>query len=453
MPLIKNEIYTAEITGYTAEGAGVARIDGQVVFVPGALEGEEIRVKIIKVAKSLCYGRVEEILTPSPERVLSACPAFPKCGGCDLWHMSRKEELKMKTCRVRDALCRIGGFEKAPMEPIIAQAERGRYRNKCMFPVGERDGQMISGFFRSHSHDIVVTPDCLIQKERANEIRDAVCVLAPKYGISAYDELSGKVILRNIYLRCGDAGDMLCLVVTEKPKRTVELAKELTARFPSIKNISLNINKTRGNTLLGEKLIPIVGEVNWEDSMCALTFCISPLAFYQVNREQAERLYAKAIEYAELTADTFAVDLYCGAGTITLNLAKKCARVLGVEVVPEAIEDARENARINSIENAEFICADAGEAASRLAACGERPDVIVVDPPRKGMDEVGLSAMVRMSPEKIVYVSCDVATLARDLKFLCQNGYTLTRVCPVDMFPATRHVECVAQLRRDIPSF
>ncbi len=447
MPLIKNEIYTAEITGYTAEGAGVARIDGQVVFVPGALEGEEIRVKIIKVTKSLCYGRVEEILTPSPERVLPACPSFPKCGGCDLWHMSRAEELKLKTRRVYDALCRIGGFENPPMEQIIAEDGRGRYRNKCMFPVAERQGEMISGFFRHHSHDIVVTPDCLIQKERANDIRDAVCTLAPKYGISAYNEASGKGILRNIYLRCGEAGDMLCLVVTEKPKRIGELAKDLSSRFPSLKNISLNINKMRGNTLLGDKLIPIIGDINWSDTMSSLTFRISPLAFYQVNRAQAERLYKKAIEYAELTPSTFAVDLYCGAGTITLNLAKKCARVLGIEVVPEAIEDARENARINGIENAEFICADAGEAASRLAERGERPHVIVVDPPRKGMDESGLSAMVKMSPEKIVYVSCDVATLARDLKFLCQNGYTLTKVCPVDMFPATRHVECVAQLR------
>ncbi len=449
MPLSKNEIYTVKINGYTAEGAGVARIDGQVVFIPGALEGEEIRVKIIKATKSLCYGKVEEILTRSPERVLPACPAFPKCGGCDLWHMSRAEELRLKTRRVHDALCRIGAFENPPMEPIIAEDERGRYRNKCMFPVSFRDGQIISGFFRHHSHDIVVAPDCLIQKERANEIRDVVCTLAPKYGISAYDEQGGKGILRNIYLRCGDAGDMLCLVVTEKPKRIEELAKELAERIPSLKNISVNINRTRGNTLLGDKIIPIIGDVNWQDTLCSLTFRISPLAFYQVNRAQAERLYKKAIEYAELSPSTFAVDLYCGAGTITLNLAKKCARVLGIEVVPEAIEDARENARLNGIENAEFICSDAGDAAAHLAEQGEAPDVIVVDPPRKGMDTQGLEAMVKMSPERIVYVSCDVATLARDLKFLCQNGYTLTAVCPVDMFPATRHVECVVQLRRN----
>ncbi len=449
MPLLKNEIHTADICGYTAEGAGVARIDGQVVFIPGALEGERVRVKIIKVTKSLCYGRVEEILTPSPERVIPACPAFPKCGGCDLWHMSRKEELKLKTQRVRDALCRIGGFDNPPMEPIIAEDERYRYRNKCMFPVGERDGEMISGFFRHHSHDIVKTPDCLIQTVRANEIRDAICTLAQKYGISAYDETRGTGILRNIYLRSGDLGDMLCLVVTEKPRRIKELSEELKSRFPNLKNISLNINKTRGNTLLGDRIVPIVGDVNWEDSMSSLTFRISPLAFYQVNRHQAERLYQKAIEYADLSGDEFVVDLYCGAGTITLNLARSCSRVLGVEVVPEAIEDARENARLNNIENAEFICADASKAAEELARRGERPDVIVVDPPRKGMDEAGLSAMVKMSPEKIVYVSCDVATLARDLKFLCQRGYTLSALTPVDMFPATRHCESVVRLCRE----
>lgn len=446
MPLSKNKIYTADISGYTAEGAGVARIDGQVVFIPGALEGERVRVKIIKAARGLCYGKVEEILSSSNARVAPACPAFPKCGGCDLWHMSRDEELKLKARRVQDALERIGGFSNPPMERIIAEDGRCRYRNKSMFPVSGAGGGLKSGFFRNRSHDIVETPDCLIQTERANAIRLAVCSLAHEYGISGYDELSGTGILRNIYLRCGDAGDILCLVVTKKPERISELAARLSELFPSIKNISLNINKTRGNTLLGDKIIPVVGDAHWSDTMCALNFRISPLAFYQVNRAQAERLYKKALEYANLKDNDFALDLYCGAGTITLNLAGQCKRVLGVEVVPEAIEDARENARLNNIENAEFICADAGEAASRLAARGEVPDVIVVDPPRKGLDEASRRAIVKMAPSRIVYVSCDPATLARDLKDLCQNGYTLNAVTPVDMFPATKHVECVAKL-------
>ena len=448
MALTKNAEYTVEITGYTAEGAGVARIDGCAVFVPCALKGEKLRVKILKTAKNFCYGKVEEILSPSKERISSRCGAFPKCGGCDLWHMSRKEELDFKQMRVFDALERIGGFENPPVQPIIAQASRTRYRNKSMFPVSEKGDKIISGFFRSHSHDIVSCKDCIIQSERANALRDAVCRLSEAYGITPYNESDDTGILRNIYIRSGKKGDMLCLVVREKVNELSILARALTEEFPDLITVSVSVNKTRGNTLMGESVEPLAGEVYWQDTLSGLDFKISPLAFYQVNREQAEKLYDKALEYAQADG-AFALDLYCGVGTITLCLAKRAKHVIGVEIVQRAVEDAKENARLNRIENATFKCSDAGKFAAELAASGERPDVIVVDPPRKGLDKNGIDAILKMSPKRLVYVSCDPGTLARDLKILCQKGYSLKEVTPVDMFPATKHVECCVLLCRE----
>ncbi len=447
MALIKNTEYTVEIVGYTAEGAGVARIDGCAVFIPCTLVGETVRVKIIKVAKNLCYGKAMEILVPSPERLSPECPVFPKCGGCDLWHMSRNEELKMKTARVRDVLERIGGFESPIIRPIIAEPCRTRYRNKSMFPVSAQNNEIISGFYRNHSHDIIPCSDCIIQSESANALRNAVCELAQELCIPAYNEADGSGILRNIYVRSSEKGDILCLIVRKKHENLQKLADILISRFPNLKTVCMSINKTRGNTLMGESVIPLSGDTYWSDTLCGFEFKISPLAFYQVNRKQAERLYEKAVEYANPDG-CFVLDLYCGAGTITLCLARQAKRVLGVEIVPRAIEDALRNAQINGIENVDFLCADATNAAAKLAAKDEHPDVIVVDPPRKGMDKAGIEAIVKMNPARIVYVSCDPATLARDLKILCESGYTLKEVTPVDMFPATRHVESVALLCR-----
>jgi len=450
MALIKNKEYDALICGYTAEGAGVARIDGQVVFIPGALDGETVRVKIIKVTKNLCYGKVVQVISASEDRIAPECPVFPKCGGCDLWHMSRREEKRFKQERVREVLMRVGGFENPPIQPIIAEEERGRYRNKCMFPVGpSADGGMRSGFYRSHSHDIVETPDCRIQQVRANEMRAFAVRIACELGIAPYDESDGSGVLRNLYFRCGDAQDMLCIIAAKKAPQLKDLARRMADEFPHLKSVSISVNPTRGNVLMGKTVEPVIGDLFWQAEMCGFSFCISPQAFYQVNRAQAERLYAKAVEYAALDAGSFALDLYCGAGTITLNLAKVAGRVLGVEVVPQAVDNARENAQINGVSNVEFICADASQAAAELARRGERPDVIVVDPPRKGMDAAGVDAMLKMSPDRIVYVSCDPATLARDLKLLTAGGYTLREVTPVDMFPATRHVECVVCLSRE----
>ncbi|MBQ7055040.1 MAG: 23S rRNA (uracil(1939)-C(5))-methyltransferase RlmD [Oscillospiraceae bacterium] len=440
----KGNIHTVEITAYTSEGAGIARIDGMAVFVPLALRGEVCEIMILKVEKSFAYAKLIRVIEPSPERRESACEYYPKCGGCTMWHMSYEEELRVKEEHVRSCIERISKVD-APVLPIIGADGVKRYRNKAQFPVGK---DATSGFYRPRSHDIVPSESCLIQSEVADKIRAAVHEWQKMCNISSYDEKSGKGVLRHIYVRNGKGGALLCLVVTEKPKNTDRLIEIITEKCPKVCGIVLNINKEKTNVILGNKYITLWGSSTLSDELCGSAFSISPAAFYQVNHAQTERLYDIATSLALSNGAKTALDLYCGIGTITLKLAKSMERVIGVEVVPQAIEDAKQNAELNGIGNAEFICADAGEAAQMLAARGEKPDAIVVDPPRKGLSLDVITEIKRMSPETVVYVSCDPATLARDLKIFEEDkSYKVISVQPVDMFPRTKHCECIVQLR------
>ncbi|MBE6911741.1 MAG: 23S rRNA (uracil(1939)-C(5))-methyltransferase RlmD [Ruminococcaceae bacterium] len=439
----KSDVYMVKIEGYTSEGAGIARIDGMAVFVPQALRGETCEIMILKVEKSFAYAKLIRVIEASPERVETECPLYPKCGGCSMWHMSYKEELKVKEDHVRSCIERIAKTS-APVLPIIGADDVKRYRNKAQYPVGENCS---SGFYRNRSHDIVPSEACLIQSELADKIRGAVHKWQKEYNVSSYNEKSGKGILRHIYVRSGKGGAVLCIVTTKKPDNTDKLIELINRECPEVCGIVLNINKKITNVILGDKYITLWGKGFVEDELSGLRFEISPAAFYQVNRAQTEKLYDIAVSLATENGAKTALDLYCGIGTITLSLAKKIDKVIGVEVVPQAIEDAKRNAKLNGMENAEFICADASEAAKMLADRGEMPDVIVVDPPRKGLTPEGISEIKRMNPKTIVYVSCDPATLARDLKLFEQDGsYKTISVQPIDMFPRTKHVETVAKL-------
>ena len=443
--MIKGDVFTVEIEGYTSEGAGIARVDGMAVFVPLALRGERCEIKILKVEKSFAYAKLIDVLEKSSARVESECEFYPKCGGCSLWHMSYEEELRLKEERVASAVSRIACLS-TPVLPIIGADETHRYRNKAQFPVGECAK---SGFYRTRSHDIVPSDVCLIQSEVADKLRAVVHKWQEKFGIPSYDEKSGRGVLRHIYVRNGAGGALLTLVVTKKPKATDALIEMVKDAVPETCGIMLNVNKKNTNVILSDEYVNIYGKSELTDTLCGNSFAISPAAFYQVNHAQTEKLYDVAVTAALAGGAKSALDLYCGIGTITLALAKRVEHVIGVEVVPEAIENAKENAKRNGLENAEFFCADAGEAAKKLAARGERPDAIVVDPPRKGISEDVIAAIKEMAPERLVYVSCDPATLARDLKLLTADGsYTALSVQPVDMFPRTKHCEAVCTLQR-----
>ncbi len=441
----KGNIHTVEITAYTSEGAGIARIDGMAVFVPLALRGEVCEIMILKVEKSFAYAKLIRVITPSPERRISECEYYPKCGGCTMWHMSYEEELRVKEEHVRSCTQRIAKVD-ALVLPIIGAENVHRYRNKAQFPVGK---DAASGFYRPRSHDIVPSETCLIQSEVADKVRAAVHEWQKICNIPSYDEKSGKGVLRHIYVRNGKGGALLCLVATEKPKAADKLIAHISEKCPEVCGIVLNINKENTNVILGKKFITLWGKSTLSDELCGTEFSISPAAFYQVNHAQTEKLYDIATTLALSGGAKTALDLYCGIGTITLKLAKFMERVIGVEVVPQAIEDAKKNAELNGITNTEFICADAGEAAQMLALSGEKPDAIVVDPPRKGLSPEVISEIKRMAPETVVYVSCDPATLARDLKIFEEDGnYKVISVQPVDLFPRTKHCENVCLMRK-----
>jgi len=446
--LAKNSIHTVTGGGYTAEGHSVCRIEGRVVFVPGLLRGETAKVQILKVTERVAYGRVVHILTPSPHRVNPDCAVFPKCGGCVLWHMDFEEEAYFKTARVQDAITRIGGFS-CVVSPIIKDTRSTRYRNKAQFPIAEDGGKPISGFYRKRSHSVIPTEDCLLQTELANAVTKTVREWMEACRISAYNELTHKGVVRHVFVRSGNTHAVLCLICKTAPKYLDELVSSVRSKHPEITGVVLNLNPEETNVILGKTTRTLWGNPNVEDTLCGLRFSLAPEAFYQVNHDQAERLYEKALEYAALDNTMTALDLYCGAGTITLCLAKEAKEVLGIEVVPEAIENAKENAERNGITNVRFTCADATEAAEDLAKTETYPDVVVVDPPRKGLTPDGISAIAKMNPNRIVYVSCDPATLARDLRILCDSApYELCEVTPVDLFPKTHHVESVALLVR-----
>lgn len=450
MPLQKNQKIELEIVGTSAEGFGVGRFEGQCVFVPGAAQGDFLSVHIVKVTKKLAYGKIENIIRPSLGRREIDCAVFHQCGGCVYRHIEYAKECEIKHRRVVDALERIGHIF-TPVEPIVGCENPNEYRNKAQYPVQCEGDAVKVGFYAAHSHRIINCTACSLQPSIFNDII-AVCrewMIQEK--ISCYDELSGKGLLRHIYLRLAQATDeiMLCLVINGEriPKQDV-LVSKLTEFFPQIKSIQLNINKQKTNVILGSKCVTLWGQPYITDVLCGCKFRISPLSFYQVNHNQAEKLYSLAQDYAGLIGDEVLLDLYCGTGTIGITMAHKVKKLIGVEIIPQAVEDAIQNAQLNGIRNAEFICADASTAAKDLESRGIRPDVIILDPPRKGCGADLVAVTARMEPERIVYVSCDPATLARDLALFAEKGYRTIKVTPVDMFPRTPHVETVVLLSR-----
>lgn len=446
--LKKNEIYEAVMTGLTSEGAGVCRIGGRAVFVPRALPGETWRVRIVKVTKTVVYGRGEECLSASPERTEPNCPNFGRCGGCNLMHMSYAAELQMKLDRVNDALRRIGGTDVRAERILGSECVEG-YRNKAIYAVGEGENGPVAGFYRSGSHDIIPVPDCLLQSDEASKCAGAVIDWMRTNGVDAWNGRSGTV--RHVYTRRARDGSALCCVVTGK-RLSAALARSLTEDLrkacPKLTGIVECVNRTEGNTVLNGEFRTLWGSGVLRDRLCDFEFELAPQAFYQINPPQAERLYAQALEYAIPEHGGTVLDLYCGAGTISLCLSQRAGRVIGAEIVPQAVENARANAERNGVTNVEFICADAGEAAKALKARGISPDAIVVDPPRKGMDAPALEAIASMRPRRLVYVSCDPATLARDIARLRPLGYEADRALAVDMFPRTAHVETVVLLSK-----
>ena len=450
--LEKNQIHTVTIEAYSSEALGVCRIDGRAVFVPRALLGEIWEIRIVKATAAAVYARGEKLLLASPSRTESACPYFGKCGGCDTWHMRYEEELRFKLERVNAALKHIGR-QSVQAETILGSESCEHYRNKGIFAVAEENGKAVYGFYRERSHNLIAMDSCLIQKELSSRVAAAVTAFMNERHIPAYDENTGRGTVRHVFCRQAVRGDdaLACIVAARGfGAETEAFVAQLRAACPELTGIVLNVNKTRGNTVLAGDFHTLWGEADIRDTLCGHIFCIAPQAFYQINPPQAEKLYEKAVEYAALGPDSLALDLYCGAGTISLCLAEGAGRVIGAEIVPEAIENARENAAQNRIDNVEFLCADTGDAAKTLAERGLRPEAVVVDPPRKGMDEAAIRAVCSMAPERVVYVSCNPATLARDVLRFSELGYALREATAVDMFPRTCHVETAALLSREI---
>lgn len=438
------KIYTGTVDGYSSDGAGVVRLDGAVVFVPGVIRGETVELRITRVMKTSAAGEPVRVTAPSPERVEPDCPYFGQCGGCAFRHMTYSEELRAKRARVQDALTRIGGLDVA-VEEILGAEHPLRYRNKCQCPVGA-DGAV--GFYRGRSHSVVDVSDCRIQHPAADATVRAVREWMRRYGVAPYDERTGKGLVRHVCVRTNGAGQSLCCVVVNgrRAPREPELAALVRSAAPDTAGVLLNTNTAPGNVVLGERYRTVWGDNCLTDTLRGLRFRISMPSFYQVNREQAEVLYGKALEYANLTGGETALDLYCGIGTITLCLAGRAGRVIGAEIVPEAIRDAEANASRNGITNAEFFCGDAAEVAAKLRADGLRPDVVTVDPPRRGLAPEVIASVAEMAPARVVYVSCDPATLARDARRFGELGYTARRAAAVDLFPGTPHVETVVLL-------
>lgn len=455
MPLQKNQILTLRIERLSSDGSGVAHsADGEAVFVPGTAPGDEARVRIVKDCGRYAFGILDELLAPSPDRVPVDCPVAGPCGGCSLRHLDYAAELRAKQESVLDAFRRIGGLE-VPVLDILPSPEVDRYRNKVQFPVGvDKNGVPCIGFYAGRTHRIVPCPDCKLQPSVLNEIGNALCAFFARQGIRPYDEQSGKGLVRHIFLRRGaHSGQiMVCLVCTRaKLPHAEQLCTALREQFPAISTILLNVNAKNTNVILGSENHILYGPGYIEDTLCGVPVRLGPLSFYQVNTLAAERLYGVAAQYAQLTPDDTLLDLYCGMGTIGLSMAGQCRELIGVEIVPEAIESAKANAaRMGKAVAAKsrFFCADAGQAATQLAAEGLHPDIVMLDPPRKGCDEATLSAVVRMAPRRVVYVSCNPATAARDAAWLEQNGYHAEKVQPVDLFPRTKHCECVIALSK-----
>ena len=444
----KNTVHPLHIEGYTAEGMGVARLDGRVVFIPGTIRGEDWEVQLLKVNKGVAWGKGTRLISPSPVRQEPDCPYSGRCGGCQYRHMSYEEELAAKGQRVRDALERVGGVH-LELPPVLGAESPLRYRNKVQFPVSRGKCGLSIGFYRPRSHDVVDTEDCLLQPEADTALRLAFKGWMEDFQIPAYDECTGRGLIRHLYIRTNRAGEALCCVVANGKElpHTGELSGALRAAVPKLAGLVLNVNLRDTNVILGDASRTLWGRDWLEEELCGLTFRLSVPSFFQINRDQTERLYQLALEFAGLTGEETVLDLYCGIGTISLCLARRAGHVIGAEVVPQAVEDAA-NALRNGVTNAEFFCGDAGEVAARLAGQGVRPQVICVDPPRKGLAPEVPAVLSSMAPDRIVYVSCDPATLARDVKRLEELGYRAVQAQPVDLFPRTAHVETVVLLSK-----
>ena len=455
MPLQKNQLLTLRIERLSNDGSGVAHSsEGEAVFVPGTAPGDEAQVRIVKDYGRYAFGILDKLLTPSPDRIPVDCAVAGPCGGCSLRHLDYAAELRAKQESVADAFRRIGGLD-VPVLDALPSPEVDRYRNRVQFPVGrDKDGAPCIGFYAGRTHRIVPCPDCKLQPGVLNDIGNTLCTFFAAHGIQPYDEERGKGLVRHIFLRRGaHSGQIMVCLVCTRPKlpHSDELVALLREKFRDIATILINVNAKKTNVILGEESVTLYGPGFIEDTLCGVPVRLGPLSFYQVNTLAAERLYGVAAEYAQLEPDDVLLDLYCGMGTIGLSMAGHCRELIGVEIVPEAIDSAKANAaRMGDAVAAKsrFFCADAGEAAARLAAEGLRPDVIMLDPPRKGCDETTLSAVVQMSPRWVVYVSCNPSTAARDAAWLGQHGYRAEKVQPVDLFPRTKHVEAVLLLTK-----
>ena len=455
MEFRKNDLVTLEIEDCGIDGEGIGKADGFTVFVKDAVIGDTVTAKIIKAKKNYGYGRLMEVLKPSPYRVEPKCEFARQCGGCQLQALSYDQQLVFKTNKVKGHLERIGGFTDIPMEPIIGMDELFHYRNKAQFPVGRnKEGKIVTGFYAGRTHNIIENRDCALGVAENKEVLDRVIAHMEKYGIEPYNEATGKGLVRHVLIRYGyfTKEVMVCLILNgNKIPKEEQFVKSL-CEIPGMTSITINVNKKHSNVILGEEIRLLWGQEYITDRIGDISYQISPLSFYQVNPMQTQKLYAKALEYADLHGQETVWDLYCGIGTISLFLAQKAKFVRGVEIVPAAIENAKENAKLNGLENTEFFVGKAEEVLPReYKKNGVYADVIVVDPPRKGCDETLLETMIEMNPDRIVYVSCDSATLARDLKYLCERGYELRKVCPVDQFGMTVHVETVVLLSQQKP--
>lgn len=448
MPLSKNQEIKLHIDSISSEGSGVGRFDGQAVFVSNAAVGDELSVHIIKAKKTYAVGKIQEILKPSKDRIAVDCPYFKQCGGCVYRHISYDAEKRIKTQKVKDAFLRLAHID-VPVKEIIT-ANTDRYRNKAEYPVGRDLNGVNIGFYANRSHRIVDAEDCLLQPAEFAEIVEIIRKWIFDNHISVWNSETEEGLLRHIYIRKGFlSGEiMVCLVINGENIPKAEELVSVVSEISGVKSIVLNINTKNTNVILGENVKVLWGSDKISDTLCDVEIELSPLSFYQVNHDGAELLYKKAAEYACLSGKETVIDLYCGAGTIGLSMAHKAKKVIGVEIIPEAIEDAKKNAKRNGIRNSEFYCMDAGEAVKMLRDKHIQPDVILLDPPRKGCSKEVLSCVAEMNPERIVYISCDVSTQSRDCAVLKELGYITKEVTPVDMFPRTAHVESVALLSR-----
>ena len=448
----KNDRFTVEITDQDDLGQGIGKAAGFPLFIKHGVTGDVAEICVTKVKKTYGYGRILKLLSPSSDRVEPACPVYKRCGGCQLQMMSYPAQLSYKQRRVEECLRRIGGCETVSMLPILPSEEPFRYRNKAQLPVGtDADGNPVCGFYAERTHDIISCPDCLLSPEEFGQIAAAVLSWMREEGVPAYEETTGRGLVRHIFLRkafhtCQIA---LCLVINGKKLPHPAALQEKLSAFPDIVSLSISVHTKRNNVILGDQVKTLAGTAYIEDAIGDILYRISPQSFFQVNPVQTEKLYRTALSFANLTGKETVLDLYCGIGTISLFLARKAEKVYGIEIVPQAIRDAEQNAKSNGITNAEFHAGKAEEVLPRLYENGlTKADVVVVDPPRKGCDEVTLSTIASLAPDRLVYVSCNPATLARDIRFLRENGFTLEKVQPCDMFPNSVHVECVALLQR-----